>query len=415
MDIGGSTIDFFTEKQKRIIQMLKKNELRRLNILYGSVRSGKTWITLVVFALWVASMPKDRTFLMCAKTITSLKRNCLDVLQEIIGEKNFQYSISAKVGTLFGRRIYLEGANDARSESKIRGMTLQGAYVDEITLVEREFFAMLLSRLSEPGAKLFGSTNPDSPSHWLKTEYIDRVNELDLFVDKFGIDDNTFLDPEYIRQIKAEYTGVFYERFIKGDFALAEGVIYPMYEDAIGTPPDGPPSAFMLSLDYGTMNAFAALLWAKYGDVWWMVKEYYYSGRTTGVQKTDDEYGDDLDEFIKGVPTVDGKIKTIVDPSAASFIALLRKKGKYRVIPADNAVLDGIRETAMALKTGRIRINKDCSDWKREASSYVWDETKIEDTPVKVEDHAMDATRYFVHTMRISRLKKDYKPVWGTF
>lgn len=406
--------DFFTEKQKNIIRMLKHGELKRLNILYGSVRSGKTWITLVVFALWVATMPIDKSFIMCAKTLTSLKRNCLDILQEIIGESNFKYSIAGKIGSLFGRKIYLEGANDARSESKIRGMTLQGAYVDEITLVERDFFAMLLSRLSEPNAKLFGSTNPDSPSHWLKTEYIDRVAELDMFVDKFGIDDNTFLDEEYVRQIKSEYTGVFYERFINGDFALAEGIIYPMYEDAIEEPPEVEFEKYVVSLDYGTMNAFAALIWGKYDGIWYALEEYYYSGRDTGIQKTDDEYGEALDKFVSGYPYGE-RIPVIIDPSAASFIALLRKKGNYKVIPADNSVADGIRETATAMKRGLIKFSPKCENWKKEAQGYVWDETSAEDRPVKEADHLMDATRYFVKTMRIAKRQTEYKSVWNKY
>ena len=153
--------ELFTEKQKHIISMLKHGELKRLNILYGSVRSGKTWITLVVFALWVATMPKNAIYLMCAKTLTSLKRNCLDLLQSIIGEDNFQYSLSAKQGNLFGRKIVLEGANDARSETKIRGMTLAGAYVDEITLVEEDFFTMLLG-----GQKLWKFAEEDLLGIW---------------------------------------------------------------------------------------------------------------------------------------------------------------------------------------------------------------------------------------------------------
>ena len=230
--------EFFTEKQKCIIKLLKDNKLKRINILYGSVRSGKTWITLLVFALWVSTQPINKEFIMCAKTLTTLKRNCLNLLQDMVGETNFEYSISNKTAMLFGRKIYLEGANDSKAESKIRGMTLQGAYVDEVTLIGRDFFTMLLSRLSERNAKLFGSTNPDSPAHWLKVEYFDREDELNIFIDRYSIDDNTFLDPEYIKEIKSEYTGVFYERFINGYFAAAEGLIYPMYEDAIAEPPE---------------------------------------------------------------------------------------------------------------------------------------------------------------------------------
>ncbi len=221
----------YTEKQKDLLRMFKEGKLRRLNILHGSIRSGKTWISLVLWMFWIAVSPKDKSYLMVAKTLTSLKRNCLDLLESLAGRKNFTYSLSQKQATLFGRRIYLEGVNDARAESKIRGMTLMGAYCDELTLFTVDFFSMLLSRLSEPGAKLFGTTNPDNPNHWLKKEYIDRADELDMLVVQFLIDDNTSLNPEYVRSIKAENTGVFYDRFILGKWVTAEGLIYKELAD----------------------------------------------------------------------------------------------------------------------------------------------------------------------------------------
>ena len=379
----------FTEKQKKIIRLLKQDDLKRLNILYGSVRSGKTWITFLVFALWVMKQPKNKEFLMCAKTVTSLKRNCLNLLQDLIGEQNFQYSTSNKSAILFGHNVYLEGANDSRAENKIRGMTLQGAYVDEITLIEHDFFTMLLSRLSEKGAKLFGSTNPDSPNHWLKTEYFDREDELNIYIDRFGIDDNTFLDPDYVEQIKAEYTGVFYERFINGYFAAAEGLIYPMYKDALQAPPQGQAERYVLSIDYGTLNAFAALLWGKYGNTWYAIDGYYYSGRDTGELKTDEQYCQALIDKFGKYGNDYAKLKTIVDPSAASFITALRKKGIFGVFHANNAVIDGIRNTATALQLGLIKINPALDFWIKEAQGYVWDDCEGEDRPVKVADHCL--------------------------
>ena len=170
----------FSAKQKRIIRQLKQNTLSRINLLEGAVRSGKTWISLIVFALWVAMQPKDAVFLMVGKTLTSLKRNCLDLLQSLVGEQNFTYNTGSKEARLFGRLVYLEGTNDARAEGKIRGMTLSGAYCDEITLFAEDFFAMLLSRLSMPGAKLFATTNPDSPQHWFAVKYIRRAEELGI-------------------------------------------------------------------------------------------------------------------------------------------------------------------------------------------------------------------------------------------
>ena len=412
----------YTAKQRWLMSLWQKNQLKRINILEGSVSSGKTWISLVLWAFWVHEMPDapDYLYLMSARSLTTLKRNCLLLLQSLVGESNFRFSMSAKEGWLFGRHILLEGANDAQAEAKIRGVTLQGAYVDEITKLPEDFFTMLLSRLRKPGAKLIGTTNPDYPGHWLKTEYIDRANELNLLDVRFTLDDNTTLPDDYVDNIKLEYTGVFYDRFILGLWVLAEGLIYPMYQDALvdDVPRDADgkpitPTDMCISMDYGTMNAFAALLWYKVNGIWYAVKGYYYSGRDTGVQKTDNEYlmdierrfADEIDGIKKAVSGggLVKKMEVIIDPSAASFIALLKKSHWAKVRKAENDVLNGIRETASAMNMGKVKILKSLTDLVNELGGYVWDDNEGEERPVKVNDHAVDALRYFVMTKKIMK------------
>ena len=212
-----------SDKQKKFL----KDDLHRINLLYGSVRSGKTWISLLKWAIWIGQQALDKQFLMVGKTITTLKRNCLVLLEELIGD-NITYSISQKKAVIFGRTVWLEGANDERSESKIRGMTLMGVYVDELTQIPQDFYLMALSRLSEKGAVFLATTNPDHPKHYVKTEIIDN-DKLDKQVIKFLLDDNIFLDETYKENLKKEYTGVFYQRFILGDFVRAEGIIFPEF------------------------------------------------------------------------------------------------------------------------------------------------------------------------------------------
>lgn len=404
----------YTKKQRALMALWQTNRLKRLNLLEGSVSSGKTWISLVLWAFWVKTMPRDKLYMMCAKSLTTLKRNCLLLLQELIGEQHFSFSLAAKEGYLFGRHILFEGANDARAEAKIRGLTLQGAYCDELTQFPQDFFTMLLSRLRLPRAKLIATTNPDAPGHWLKTDYIDRADMLDFLDVKFKIDDNTTLPRDYVTAIKKEYSGVFYERFILGKWVLAEGIIYPMYQQALDDPPENSrPKDYRLSVDYGTMNAFAALLWEKHGNIWYATRCYYYSGRETGVTKTDEEYGEALDGLISdimrqreknvklGKSEYISKMRTIVDPSAASFITLLRKKTWYNVIAADNDVIDGIRDTATAMSLGLIKISPDIKEWRTEVEGYVWDSNAADDRPIKEDDHLMDSTRYFVFTEKL--------------
>lgn len=214
-----------SDKQKKFL----KDDLRRINLLYGSVRSGKTWISLLKWAIWIGKQAQDKQFLMVGKTITTLKRNCLVLLDELIGD-NITYSISQKKAVIFGRTVWLEGANDERSESKIRGMTLMGVYIDELTQIPQDFYLMALSRLSEKGAVFLATTNPDHPKHYVKTEIIDN-DLLDKQVIKFLLDDNIFLDEAYKENLKKEYTGVYYSRFINGDFVRAEGVVFLDFAD----------------------------------------------------------------------------------------------------------------------------------------------------------------------------------------
>ena len=213
----------FSKKQEDFLG----EDLRRINLLYGSVRSGKTWISLVKWAWWISQQPINKEFLMVGKTVTTLKRNCLGLLETLIGD-NITYSISQKKATIFGRTVWLEGANDERSESKIRGMTLLGCYIDELTQIPQDFYLMALSRLSEKGAVFLATTNPDHPKHYVKTEIIDN-DLLDKQVIKFLIDDNIFLDETYKENLKKEYSGVFYQRFILGEFVRAEGIIFPEF------------------------------------------------------------------------------------------------------------------------------------------------------------------------------------------
>jgi PBSX family phage terminase large subunit len=389
--------DVYTPKQLALMRLWQHNQLKRINLLEGSVRSGKTWISLVLWAFWVATMPRDGFYLMVAKTLTSLRRNTLDMLTELVGSAQFQYSISKKEGRLFGRLIHLEGVNDARAESKIRGMTLQGAYCDELTLFTEDFFAMLLSRLSQPGAKLFATTNPDNPNHWLMKKYIERAEELDMLVEKFLIEDNTFLDPEYVDNLKREYTGVFYDRFILGRWVAAEGMVYPMFDEKVHVVPtvDRDYTRFYISCDYGTVNPMAMGLWGLCDGVWYMVREYYFDSRKNQRQKTDEEYYTDL-EGLAGDLHIE---RVIVDPSAASFIQCIRRHGKLHVLPADNDVINGIRRVSECLQERKLLFNDCCKATIDEFYSYVWDVKATEDKPVKAHDHMHDSTRYFVNTV----------------
>lgn len=395
-----------TKKQNTLMDIAARGELRRINLLHGSVRSGKTWISLVLWCVWIQNMPKDKSYIMTGKTLSTLKRNCLDLLERLAGKDEFTYSLSKKEGVLFGHKIYLEGVSDSSAESKIRGMTLQGAYCDELTLFNEEFFSMLLSRLSESGARLFATTNPDSPQHWLKTNYIDRRDELDILIFKFMIDENTFLDPKYVEELKKEYTGVFYRRYILGEWCNAEGLVYPMFEPETHVcetvpPPCGFPE-YYISMDYGTVNPCSMGLWRLDDSMAVRIGERYYSSRRAKRQLTDEEYYSMLEELAADIP-----VKcVIIDPSAASFIETIRRHGRFSVRKANNNVLNGIRLTGTLIKNNKLLFHNSCHDLIREFGAYSWNPQSPNDSVIKEFDHAMDDMRYFCATVAANRLTR---------
>ncbi|MDR0884710.1 MAG: PBSX family phage terminase large subunit [Oscillospiraceae bacterium] len=402
--------NILTPKQYDLIKQLHDGELGRLTLLSGSVRSGKTLVSLVAFALWVATMPEDATFLMCAKTLTSLRRNCLDVLVELAGSECFSFSLPRKEARLFGRRVYLEGANDAKSESKIRGLTLSGAYCDELSQFPEDFFRMLLPRMTKPGAKLIATTNPENPRHWLKAHYIDNAEQIGLQVLPFLLDDNTTLDADTVAAIKREYSisPAHYDRFILGKWVPAEGLVYPAQAAGEGIVPtvERRYTRYVVSIDYGTLNPFSAGLWGygreldEQGDPigkprWYRIREYYYDGRKARAQRTDGKYYTELAKLIGGLPVE----CIVVDPSAASFIAEIQCHGRYPVRKAQNDVVNGILFTADAFVKGKIAVNDCCTNCIEEFSAYRWDDKAAEDKPIKDNDHAMDDMRYFAYTI----------------
>lgn len=333
--------------------------------------------------------------LMCGKTELTLMRNVLEPLSRATSGL-FAYSVGNHRASFLGRNIYLIGANDEQAERKIRGSTLAGAYPDELTLYPQSFWKMLLSRLRVPGAKLFGTTNPDSPYHYLKTEFIDRKDELDLNYFTWDIDENTYLSPDYVNALKREYTGLWYKRFILGEWVSAEGAVFDFFDEALHVrAPQTAPQTFDLSCDYGTSNATAVGLFASSGQAVWLERTYYYDGRQSR-QRTDAEHADAVDAEFADIKRHHRYF--IVDPSAASFKAELKQRG-WNVTDADNDVQGGIRVMGTRMKNGEFFITPHESNRVviKQISGYVWDkkaQARGEDKPRKQNDHSVDMCRY---------------------
>ena len=403
-------IEKMSEKQAQILDFVLSDDLYL--ICDGAVRSGKTVFMSAAFVIWAMEYYDRTNFAICGKTVQSAERNVLKPLQE---NESLPYTMSYKVSTKVltvrcGAKenyFYIFGGKDESSYMLIQGITLAGVLFDEVALMPRSFVEQALSRaISFEHPKYWFNCNPESPNHYFYKEWIESPKERTTHL-HFLLEDNPILTPQMIERTKAMYSGVFYDRYIRGLWVIAEGIIYPMFgKDTIVPTKERKYSRFVISMDYGIQNPTAMLLWGLCDGVWYQVDEYYHSGRETSQQKTDQDYYEDL-ERLAGDRAVD---YLIIDPSASSFIALVKQKRRFRVMKAKNDVIDGIQKTASAIQHGKIKVNDCCKRTIKEYGLYSWDlKPGGEDRPIKDNDHAMDATRYFVATMKIMKPKSEYK------
>lgn len=391
---------------------------RRVNILEGAVRSGKSVGANIPWFKQVREATRGELVIM-GRTKETITRNVINVLKDrsIYGKlaATVAYTDGANTCTIMGKTVHLIGANDIQSEAKVRGLTLAGALIDEATILPEVTFQQLVARMSVPGARLFATTNPDSPAHWLKRDWIDR-DDQDIASFHFTLDDNPHLEPEYVAWLKRQYTGLWRKRFVDGLWVLAEGAIYDLFDQDIHTcqPQQIPYITKWLGIgvDYGTTNPFHAVLAGIGVDRRiYVVAEYRHDSRSAHRQMTDAEYSAAMRAWLLTVTIPQTELRgvipeyVVVDPSATSFRVQLHRDG-ISPWPADNSVADGIRTVATLLGNGQLVISSACKHLIDEISSYSWDpdaQKKGEDKPLKVNDHGVDALRYLLFTAQ---------PVW---
>lgn len=403
--VKGFKFQPFSMKQKKLLFFWEKGSPfadKDIIIADGAIRSGKTIACICSFLRWTLKHFKGQNFILAGKTIGSLKKNVIGPMQQILRTWGLKYTYNRSENFILigDNTYYMYDANTEASQDKLQGLTAAGALADEVALFPQSFVDQMMGRCSVDGAKIFMNCNPGSPYHFVKTELIDKAKEKNILYMHFTMDDNLSLSDKVKQRFKRMFSGVFFKRYILGLWVQAEGLIYDMFDEVKHkvTTVLRTYKEFYVSCDYGTQNATVFLLWGKYLDKWYLVDEYYYSGRDKGKQKTDNEYYEDLEKFVGA-----RKLKSIIiDPSAASFIALIRQKGKFKVKKAKNDVLEGIRNVGSALNDLLLQFNDCCINTFKEFFSYIWDEKAIargEDKPVKIMDHAMDAIRYFVNTI----------------
>ena len=364
----------------------------------GAVRSGKTFSMGVSFFLWAQARFDGKQFGLCGKTIVSLRRNLLTELVPYLRRIGMSIREKRSENLLIVRfaghenRFLLFGGRDESSAALIQGSTLAGVLLDETVLMPRSFVEQAIARCSVPGSRLWFNCNPENPGHWFYREWILKAKARRALYLHFTMEDNPALSPRIRARYRNAYSGVFYRRFVLGEWTAAQGLVYDFFDrerDAADVP-EGSFEEWRISVDYGTANPASFGLWGRKNAVWYRVAEYYYDSRKAGRQRTDEEYAEAL-ERLAGERTIR---RVIVDPSAASFIEVLRRRG-FQVVRANNDVADGIRVTSDLLKKRRIVICRTCGDCLREMELYCWDERGGRDAPRKENDHAMDDLRYF--------------------
>lgn len=367
----------------------------RINIWVGAVRSGKTYSSLLKLIDIFKNGPQG-DIMIIGVSRESIQRNILGQLYTLMG---FPIPSSKTNETkLFNHRVYFVGASDEGAVRKIQGATLAAAYVDEVACIPQPFFKMLLSRISVKGAQLLATCNPEGPAHWLKKEYIDRCRELDLAYWNFTLDDNPSLDPSFVENLKKEYTGSWYRRLILGEWALAQGVVYPDFDDLNKYKDDYPnPNFYVAGIDYGTTNPTCCLVAGMSPKQWPQIhveKEYYYDGNVTGRQKSDSELADEIKDFLANY-----NLRAVyIDPAAASLKVELRNRG-LPVQDAKNDVLFGIKTVNKFIANKNLVVHISCKNLLEQIQSYAWDPKAALvgiDKPIKINDHSCDSLRYLI-------------------
>ena len=406
----------FSPKQRQVLTWWCDPETRGREAIIcdGAVRSGKTLCMGLSFFCWAMGTFRGQRFGLCGKTAASLRRNLLETVRPALEELGFRWEERVsrnQVRVRFGggeNTFYLFGGKDEGSAALIQGITLAGALLDEAALMPRSFVEQAAARCSVEGSRLWFSCNPEGPEHWFYREWVRKAEERNALYLHFTMADNPALSPAVRRRYERGFSGTFYRRFVLGEWAAAQGRVYDFFDGSWVRPvPEGEMERWRISCDYGTVNPASFGLWGLREETWYRVKEYYYDSRRTGAQKTDGEYADALGELAGGRRIE----KVIVDPSAASFIELLRRRG-WPVERADNDVLAGIRTTAELLRQGKLVICAPCADAIREFSLYCWDERAAGDRVKKAHDHAMDDIRYFAVSAAGERKGRFFGGTW---
>lgn len=380
----------------------------------GAIRSGKTSIMTVSFVDWAMREFNNCNFAICGKTVGSAIKNIISPYLALTQTKEKYYAkftrSDNKMIVTRGNKtntFYIYGGKDESSYMLIQGITLAGILLDEVALMTRSFVEQALARCSIAGSKYWFNCNPDSPKHWFYQEWVLQCKAKNALHVHFDLEDNPSLTEKIINRYKSMYSGVFYDRYILGQWVVAEGLVYQNFSEerhvidfeelkkSFDQNDFNRKAMYYISCDYGITNPFACYLWCIYDKTAYCIKEYYFDSREVGRRKTDEEHYNSIDGMISNTPIQ----YFVIDPSANSFKETIYRHGKYDIINANNSVLDGISNATTLMDTEHIKIDSSCKHFIEEFGLYRWDDTSTNDEVIKEFDHAQDQFRYFVQTI----------------
>lgn len=403
--------------------MISDKQLRILAFSYskydalicdGAIRSGKTALMMVAYVDWAMRRFNHQRFIILGKTVGSALRNVVEPYMQLsYARKRYKLQYRRIDNRLIVRCGDVEnwfdvfGGKDESSYMLIQGFTAAGCLVDEVALCTQSAVNQALARCSVDGSRYWFNCNPDSPRHWFYTDWILRAKEHNALHLHFNLRDNPSLTEHIIERYESQYTGVFYQRYILGEWVVAEGLVYQFAESdymVSDEEADGDGRGmWFASIDYGITNPFAALLWRVAPDMRtaYVVDMYYYDSRERNRRRTDEEHMDAVERLCG-----DRRIEYIVvDPSANSFKEVIVRRGRYDYWNANNDVLNGIQTTSSMIAQGNVKVARRCAKIAEEMQLYRWDDGKPGDAVIKEHDHAMDALRYGCQTVLRDELR----------
>ena len=388
--------NLYSPKQIEVLKACRAQDWFML-INHGAKRSGKTQVDNDIFLMELRRVRKiadelgidTPQYILAGYSLSNIQDN---VLTEITNKYGIEFKFDRfNSFNLFGVKVVQTSHGNISGLGRIRGMTAFGAYINEASLANQEVFDEIKARCSGRGARIIADTNPDHPEHWLLKDYINS-DAKGILSFHFGLEDNTFLDPRYVKQIKETTPrGMFYDRGVRGLWVSGEGVVYPQFDRQAHTITKEEAAKinfdrYFCGVDWGWEHWGAIVLIGVKGNDYYILEEY--ARQHWHIEKWISIARDIISRF--------GNIPFYCDPARPEHISSFVDAG-IRAFPGNNRVLSGIEAIATLMQSNLFHIvYAQCPRFKEEIYKYIWKKNTGE--PLKENDDVLCAIRYGIYS-----------------